>query len=367
LREDFSQQTKVDPPSGAGKDFFNVCIAEIYGDFPSPSLNAEKSPPLYGIDQPEIALCYRYDPDILECAIQYDGSRFGKMQIARFAGHFKTLLANALLLPEKTVLFHPMLTTRERRQMQQWNDTEQAYPLDKTVVQLIEEQASRTPDAIALEFGEQKLTYYELNHRANQISRMILESYSIQGHGVLPTGTLIAIVLDRSADVIPSMFGVMKAGAAYLPIDPQYPGERLRFILEDAQAQMIITHSQLVSRLNPYISQMGRGAYSLICVDECLVQQDYYPYENLKIKVTQNDLAYVIYTSGSTGKPKGTLIEHAGLVTLIPYLVEKFGITSDSRVMQFASISFDASVYEWIGTLSVGGTVVVLSDEELPP
>lgn len=130
---------------------------------------------------------------------------------------------------------------------------------------------------------------------------------------------------------------------------------------------MIITHSQLVSRLNPYISQMGRGAYSLICVDECLVQQDYYPYENLKIKVTQNDLAYVIYTSGSTGKPKGTLIEHAGLVTLIPYLVEKFGITSDSRVMQFASISFDASVYEWIGTLSVGGTVVVLSDEELPP
>lgn len=224
LREDFSQQTKVDPPSGAGKDFFNVCIAEIYGDFPSPSLNAEKSPPLYGIDQPEIALCYRYDPDILECAIQYDGGRFGKMQIARFAGHFKTLLANALLLPEKTVLFHPMLTTRERRQMQQWNDTEQAYPLDKTVVQLIEEQASRTPDAIALEFGEQKLTYYELNHRANQISRMILESYSIQGHGVLPTGTLIAIVLDRSADVIPSMFGVMKAGAAIFRSIPNILG-----------------------------------------------------------------------------------------------------------------------------------------------
>lgn len=366
-REDFSQQTKVDPLLGGKKDFFNVGISEIYGDFPSPSLNVEKSPPLYGIDQPEIALCYRYGQDVLECAIQYDGSRLGKRQIARFAGHFKTLLANALLLPEKTVLFHPMLTTRERRQMQQWNDTEQAYPLDKTVVHLIEEQAGRTPDAIALEFGEQKLTYYELNHQANQISRMILESYSIQGHGVLPTGTLIAIVLDRSADVIPSMLGVMKAGAAYLPVDPQYPGERLRFILEDAQAQMIITHSQLVSRLNPYISQMDMGAHSLICVDKCLVRQGYYPYENLKIKVKHNDLAYVIYTSGSTGRPKGTLIEHAGLVTLVPYLVEKFGITSDSRVMQFASISFDASVYEWIGTLSVGGTVVVLSDEELPP
>ncbi|MGQ3478679.1 amino acid adenylation domain-containing protein [Paenibacillus sp. TY11] len=366
-REDFSQQTKVDPLSGIEEDFFNVGIVETYGDFPSPSSNTKELAPLYGTDQPEIALCYRYGPDLLECAIQYDGRHFGKRQIASLAGHFQTLLANVLHLPEKAVLFHPLLTTRECRQMQQWNDTEQAYPLDKTVVQLIEEQAARTPDAIALEFGEQKLTYYELNHRANQISRVILESYSIQEQGVLPPGTLIAIVMDRSADVIPSMLGVMKAGAAYLPVDPQYPGERLRFILEDAQAKMIITHSKLVTRLNPYISQISMEAHSLICVDECLVQQRYHPYENLNIRVKQNDLAYVIYTSGSTGNPKGTLIEHAGLVTLIPYLVEKFGITPDSRVMQFASISFDASVYEWIGTLTVGGTLIVLSDEELPP
>ncbi|QDY82732.1 amino acid adenylation domain-containing protein [Paenibacillus polymyxa] len=366
-REGSSQQTKIDSRLGAEKDYFNVGIMGMCDNFLSPSSNVKAQALLHSIEQLEIALCYHYDADVLECAIQYDGNRFGARQIASFAGHFQTLLENVILLPQKKILFHPILTTKERKQMQQWNNTERAYPMDKTVVQLIEEQTDRTPHAIALEFGEQRLTYYELNHRANQISHMIRESYLLQGHGSLPTGTLIAIIMDRSADVVPSMLGVMKAGAAYLPIDPQYPGERLRFILEDARAEMIVTHSQLVSRIHPYISQLGMKPHSLICVDECSVQQDCNPNENLQIGLKQNDLAYVIYTSGSTGKPKGTLIEHAGLVALVPYLVEKFGITSDSRVMQFASMSFDASVYEWIGTLSVGGTLVVLSDDELPP
>ncbi|WP_262384748.1 non-ribosomal peptide synthetase [Paenibacillus terrae] len=365
--EDLSQHMKVDSPSEKDEDFFNVGIVETCGDLSHSSSSTKALASLCGINQPEIALCYRHGSERLECAIQYDSRHFGKKQIANLAGHFQILLANALHLPEKAVLLHPILTTKEYEQMQQWNDTEQAYPLDKTVVQLIEEQAARTPDAIALEFEGQKLTYSQLNQRANQIGRVILESVSTGEDGALQPGTLIAIFMDRSADVIPAMLGVMKAGAAYLPIDPQYPGERVRFILEDAQAKMIITHSQLVNKLNSSMNQMSMKAHSLICVDECLVQQYDHPDENLNIQVKQSDLAYVIYTSGSTGNPKGTLIEHAGLVTLIPYLVEKFRITPDSRVMQFASISFDASVYEWIGTLTVGGTLVVLSNAELPP
>lgn len=364
---DKRQQTSIDPPSGTDEDFFNVGIVETGSDFSSQGSNMKEFAPLFGIDQLELALCYRYGPDALECAIQYDGRHFSQRQIIRLAGHFQNLLANALRFPEKAILYHPMLTKREYKQMQQWNATKQAYPLDKTVVQMVEEQAVKTPDTIALEFGEKKLTYAELNHRANQISRVILDTYLQQAQGVLPPGTLIAIVMDRSADTIPSMLGVMKAGAAYLPVDPNYPGERIRFILEDAQAQMTITHSQLVARLDPYISCMEMEAHSIICVDECLMQQRDACIENLKVRVNPNDLAYVIYTSGSTGNPKGTLIEHAGLVALIPYLIEKFGITPDSRVMQFASISFDASVYEWIGTLTAGATLVVLSDEELPP
>lgn len=361
-----SQQAEVDPQSGNDTDFFNVSIVEMHGNCPLPSTNTNALVPLNGINQTEIALCYRYGPDILECGIKYDGIQFGKRQIARLAGHFRILLTKALNLPEKQILFHSMLTVREWKQINQWNDTKQAYSSHKTVVQLVEEQAARTPDALALEFGEQKLTYSELNQRANQISRLILESYPIQEHGVLPAGTLIAIVMDRSADVIPSMLGVMKAGAAFLPVDPQYPEERIQFILEDAKAKMIITHSKLAPWLKPWVSQIGVEAHSLICVDECFSNLNG-SIKNLNIRVEQNDLAYVIYTSGSTGNPKGTLIEHAGLVTLIPYLIEKFGMTPDSRVMQFASISFDASVYEWIGTLTIGGTLVVLSNEELPP
>ncbi|GMX65680.1 hypothetical protein Elgi_49510 [Paenibacillus elgii] len=345
-------------------DYFNVGILEVYGRSLLPDVNTKSSP--RGMNQPEIVLRYLYRADEFECAIQYDGKRFGKTQISRLAGQFRVLLTNALNGLEKPVLFHPFLTAIEGKQFLRWNDTDRAYPARKTVHQLVEEQAVRTPEAVALEFRQQKLTYFELNRRANRIARVIMDACRRNEQSDLPRGTLIPIMLERSADVLPAMLGVMKTGGAYLPIDPQYPEERIRFILEDAQAQIIVTTSQLAARLEPVISQAGMEAVTLICIDEWLAQPCDSA-ENLNVEVKQDDLAYVIYTSGSTGKPKGALIEHAGLVALIPYLIDKFGLTSETRVLQFASISFDASVYEWIGTLTVGGTIVVLSEEELPP
>lgn len=345
-------------------DYFNVGILEVHGRSLLPDVNTKSSP--RGIDQPEIVLRYLYRVDEFECAIQYDGKRFGKTQISRLAGQFRVLLTNALNGPEKSVLFHPFLTASEGKHLLRWNDTDRAYPVHKTVHQLVEEQAARTPEAVALEFRQQKLTYSELNRRADRIARVIVDAYRRNEQGDLPRGTLIPIMMERSADVLPAMLGVMKTGGAYLPIDPQYPEERIRFILEDAQAQIIVTTSQLAAKLKPVISQAGMEAGALICIDEWLAQPCESA-ENLNVEVKQDDLAYVIYTSGSTGKPKGALIEHAGLVALIPYLIDRFGLTSETRVLQFASISFDASVYEWIGTLTVGGTLVVLSEEELPP
>ncbi|GLI08013.1 hypothetical protein YDYSG_40430 [Paenibacillus tyrfis] len=345
-------------------DYFNVGILEVHGRSLLPDVNTKSSP--RGMNQPEIVLRYLYRVDEFECAIQYDGKRFGKTQISRLAGQFRVLLTNAWYGLEKPVLFHPFLTAIEGKQFLRWNDTDRAYPARKTVHQLVEEQAVRTPEAVALEFRQQKLTYFELNRRANRIARVIMDACRRNEQSDLPRGTLIPIMLERSADVLPAMLGVMKTGGAYLPIDPQYPEERIRFILEDAQAQIIVTTSQLAARLEPVISQAGMEAVTLICIDEWLAQPCDSA-ENLNVEVKQDDLAYVIYTSGSTGKPKGALIEHAGLVALIPYLIDKFGLTSETRVLQFASISFDASVYEWIGTLTVGGTIVVLSEEELPP
>ncbi|WP_442604724.1 amino acid adenylation domain-containing protein [Paenibacillus elgii] len=346
------------------EDYFNVGILEVRGSSLLPDVHTKNV--RRGLDRPELALRYRYRSDELECAVQYDGKRFGKTQISRLAGQFRVLLNNALNGPEKPVLFHPFLTASEGKQFLRWNDTDRAYPAHKTVYQWVEEQAARTPDAAALEFRQQKLTYSELNRRANRIARVIVDAYRRNEQGDLPRGTLIPIMMERSADVIPAMLGVMKTGGAYLPIDPQYPEERIRFILEDAQAQIIVTTSQLAAKLGPVITQAGMEAHSVICIDEWLAQPCDCA-DNLNVEVKPDDLAYVIYTSGSTGKPKGALIEHAGLVALIPYLVDRFGLTPDTRVLQFASISFDASVYEWIGTLTVGGTLVVLSDEELPP
>ncbi len=343
-------------------NYFNVGILETRARNLLPSAKDARRGP----DQPEIAFRYRYSLNELECAVQYDGKRFGKTQIARLAGHFRVLLTNALDAPEKPVLFHPFLTAGERRRLVRWNDTDKTYPAHKTIYQLVEEQAVKTPEASALEFRQQKLTYSELNCRANRIARAVLDAYRRKGQGDPPRGALIPIMMERSADVLPAMLGVMKTGAAYLPIDPRYPKERIRFILEDAQARIMVTTSQLAARLKPVISEAGLEADALICIDERLAEPCDSA-ENLNVEVKPDDLAYVIYTSGSTGKPKGALIEHAGLVALIPYLIDKFGITPETRVLQFASISFDASVYEWIGTLTVGGTVVVLPEEELPP
>ncbi|MCM3340538.1 amino acid adenylation domain-containing protein [Paenibacillus sp. MER TA 81-3] len=243
-----------------------------------------------------------------------------------------------------------------------WNASEKVYAADKCIHHLFEEQVVRTPEAVALEFGRQRLTYTQLNERANRIGRAILNACQMKESIELAPETLVAIVMERSADVMPSLLAVLKARGAYVPIDPAYPEERIRSILSDTRAKFILTQSRLADKLK----QLGADADSIICVDEMPVNP-FEPAGNLDIQSHPNDLAYVLYTSGSTGKPKGALIEHAGLVSLRPYVIEKFGISPGARVLQFASASFDASVYEWIGTLTVGGTLVVLSGEELPP
>lgn len=345
------------------QDSISVGIIESNGGYLQPYINIKVHS---RVEQQGITFCYRYTRDELECMIRYDSRRYGKAQINRLGGHFQALLSNALNAPKKPVLFHPILTLKEWKQFVRWNDTDRDYSSHSTVFQLVEEQTSETPEAVALEFGKQKLTYCELNCRANRIGSFILDVYRKKHNAPLPLGTLVAIVMDRSADVIPAMLGVMKTGGAYLPIDPQYPEERIRFILKDAQINFIMTNNKSIEKLKPIIAQLGIDEQLLICVEDGFTSP-YSHSDNLNIRVKPSDLAYVIYTSGSTGKPKGVLIEHAGLVALIPYLVDKFGISPQTRVMQFASISFDASVYEWIGTLTVGGTLVVLSEDDLPP
>ncbi|MFC6652718.1 AMP-binding protein [Paenibacillus rhizoplanae] len=340
------------------------------GCFISGIVNTQWSPigtnSSYEMNQPMIAFLYEYRLGELEYALQYNRRYLDEVQMYTIAGQFQVLLKSVLCDPEKPALSHPFLTAREGEQFIRWNDTARMFSKHKTVHQFVEEQAARTPEAVAVEFREQKLSYSELNRRANQIARTIIDLYRAKGQFAQLSTMPVTLFMDRSANVLPAMLGVMKAGGAYLPVDPTYPKERIRFILEDAQTQVILTTRQLAGKLKPIIRQISLEEPKLICIDECLAQHGVLD-ENVNVEVKSSDLAYVIYTSGSTGNPKGALIEHAGLVALIPYLIGKFGLTPNTRVTQFASISFDASVYEWIGTLSVGGTLVVLSDDELPP
>jgi len=318
------------------------------------------------LSQPMIQFVYEYRQGELGYTILYDRRNVDEAQIAALGGQFRVLLSGIVRDPEKPVLSHPFLTASEGEQLLRWLETDKAYARHKTVHQFIEEQAARTPEAIAVEFREQKLSYAELNRRANRVARIIRDTLLAVGGLEQLQAIPVTLVMDRSADVLPAILGVMKAGGAYLPVDPAYPEERIRFILEDAQSQVILTTRRLAAMLLPMIHQIGLAQSQMICVDECLAQYGGLD-ENVGVQVQPSDLAYVIYTSGSTGKPKGVLIEHQGLVALIPYLIDRLSLTPNTRMTQFASMSFDASVFEWLGTLASGGTVVALADDELPP
>ncbi len=355
-----STQVEVSPMSSTVSS--ECSISEIVKIQWSPIANSSSCEK----NQPLITILHEYRPGELEYTVQYDKRYLDKIPMYTIAEQFLVLLKGILSRLEKPALSHPFLTTSEEKQFIRWNDTDSVYSKSKTVHQFVEEQVVRTPEAVAIEFREKKLSYLELNRRANQIARIIKDVYRTNGQFEQLHTMPITIVMDRSENVIPVMLGVMKTGAAYLPVDPAYPKERIRFILEDAKTKVILTTRQLATMLEPIVRQSGLEEPQLICIDECLTQYGGSD-ENLNVEVEPSDLAYIIYTSGSTGKPKGALIEHAGLVALIPYIVDKFDLTPNTRVMQFASISFDASVYEWIGTLSIGGTLVVLSEEDLPP
>lgn len=227
-----------------------------------------------------------------------------------------------------------------------WNATAVSYPNDRCVHHLFEDQVARTPDAVALVHEGAQLTYRELNERANQLAHFLRRACDIR------TEDLVAIFLDRSFDVVIAILGILKAGAAYVPIDPAYPQARVNQILEDSKSAFLLSQEWHRSRL-------GDLSTPILCMRSemlCLAKEST---ENPDVEMSSTRLAYVIYTSGSTGRPKGVLIEHRGVCNLALFVSRLFQFTPRSRVLQFASMSFDASVSEWAGSLLSGATLVL--------
>ncbi|HXM36669.1 MAG TPA: amino acid adenylation domain-containing protein, partial [Pyrinomonadaceae bacterium] len=279
--------------------------------------------------------------------IVFDRARFEPEAIRRMLGHFQTLLQNLTDHSAASICSLPLLTDAEREQIvHQWNDTEVAYGVD-SVLSLFEAQAARTPDGTAVEFESQQLNYRELNARANQLA------HHLRGLG-LGGDDRVGICIDRSLEMAVAVLGVLKAGAAYVPLDPAYPSERLTFMLEDAQCKVVLTSE-------PVAETLSQANTRLLRVNKDWGRVAGESAENPQTQIAGGSLAYVIYTSGSTGWPKGVALEHCALANLISWQLDQS--FTPARTLQFASLSFDVSFQEIFSTWCSGGTLLLVSDE----
>jgi len=250
------------------------------------------------------------------------------------------------------------LSEQERHKiLVEWNDTTVNYPKHLCIHQLFEAQVEKTPDNIAVVFKEQQLTYQELNHQANKIA------HYLQSLGV-GQEVLVGICVERSLSMVVGLLGILKAGGAYVPLDPTYPKERLSFMLSDSQVQVLLTQQKFLEGFT------GSGA-KVVCLDDVFdSNENRYNLQSKKNPhsgVAPENLAYVIYTSGSTGTPKGVLIQHQGLCNLAQAQVRLFDVHPHSRVLQFASFSFDASVWEIVMALCSGASLYLGTQDSLRP
>ncbi|HEY6411705.1 MAG TPA: condensation domain-containing protein, partial [Ktedonobacteraceae bacterium] len=281
---------------------------------------------------------------------EYSTDLFDDGTIARMAGHWQTLLEATIQDPTQHIADLPLLTENERRQLLgEWNATETPYAADKCIHQLFEEQALRRPEAIALVFEKQTMTYRELNTRANQLA------HRLQRLGV-GTETCVGLCMDRSLEMVVGLLGILKAGGAYVPLDPLYPRERLAFMLQDTQAPVLLTQPALFDML-------PTQGLEVICLDGWDgIEQE--AVENLMNVTHAGNLAYVMYTSGSTGRPKGVEIRHFSINRLV-FGADYARLDETRTILHMAPISFDASTFEVWGSL-LHGARCILYPERIP-
>ena len=283
---------------------------------------------------------------ILEC--QYNTNLFDADTIRRRMAEFETLLLGIVANPNQSIAKLPILPAVEQQLLATWNNTQIAYPQDICIHQLFETQVEKTPDAIAVVFEEELISYRELNLRANQLA------HYLQSLGV-GSEVLVGLCVERSLEMVVGVLGILKAGGAYVPLDYTYPQERLAFMLQDAQVSVLLTQEKLKAGLPNHQAE-------IICLDTNWQSIDY-GLDNPTHNITSNNLAYVIYTSGSTGQPKGVQIQHQSAVNLLNAVAKEPGLTAEDTLLSVTSLSFDIAVSEIFLPLSVGAKLVLVSRE----
>ncbi|HEX8087328.1 MAG TPA: amino acid adenylation domain-containing protein, partial [Blastocatellia bacterium] len=282
----------------------------------------------------------------LIASFEYSTDLFEAKTIARMLAHFETLLKGAVADADARLSDLPILTDSEREQiLVGWNDTDVDYPFEMCMHHLMEINAEKSPDALAVISEEEQVTYKELNERANQMG------HYLRSLGVGPE-VLVGICAERSVDLIVGMLGILKAGGAYVPLDPEYPKDRLASMLEDAQVPILITQERLLERL-------PENPADIVCIDRDWTRISQESTANVESGVVADNLAFVLYTSGSTGRPKGVMIFHRAACNHIFWIQHRHPMYESDRMPLKYSICFDASVFEIFYTLYAGAGLVL--------
>ncbi|MGQ0593714.1 MAG: amino acid adenylation domain-containing protein [Gammaproteobacteria bacterium] len=283
-------------------------------------------------------------PDGLDASLICSTDLFDEATIARLAGHYGVLLESIVAKPDSPLSDLEFLTEPERRQLLvEWNATEAEYPKDKCIHQLFEAQVERTPEAVAVVYEDQALTYAELNAKANQLAHFL------RNLGVGPD-VLVGICVERSLETVIGILGILKAGGAYVPIDPSYPKERIAFMVEDARPEVILTQASLRELLPDHAEAF--------CLDSKWEEIAQSSTNNPIASALPDNRAYVIYTSGSTGRAKGVDIPHGALCNVMCWMQSSFRLRPEDRVVQRTSLCFDASVWELFAPLMIGAVLI---------
>jgi len=334
---------KVPTPNGPGLEAFALGDVGIKRDVSGlilESLDLEQR-----VVQFDLMLMLAEVDGELRASLQYNSDLFDASSITRLASHFHCAAESIATNPAQRIFDVPLLTDSERHQLvYEWNHPEVDYRDQLCIHQLFEAQAERTPDACAVVCGDEQVTYRDLNRSANQLA------HYLQSLGVGPEAR-VGVCLERRVDVIVGILGILKAGGVYVPLDPNYPKERLAFMLEDAQVKVLLLHPQLeVGPQDDQVQVVNLTTQGIASQRE----------QNPSNRVTANHLAYVIYTSGSTGTPKGVAIEHRSAMALLNWAREVFSSKDLARTLCSTSICFDLSVFEIFVPLSWGGTIILV-------
>ncbi len=317
----------------------------------------------------EISFDVADGPAGLQINCRYNSGLFSSLTISRWLGHFQTLLEGIVAAPQRAVCEFPILSEAERQViLGDWNETTTDYPREKCVHQLFEEQAQRTPECVAIEFDNEQLTYGQLNRRANQLA------HRMRKLGV-SRDSIVAVCLERSLDMVVTLLGILKAGAAYLPLDPSHPRDRTRLMLEDAGVRIAVTQERFVSLFQDLhvapaestksFAERGQNPSShafqiprLMCVDLDRDAIDKESTVDPSGDLAATDLAYISFTSGSTGRPKGVCVPHRAIVRLVKN-TDYADLTAREIFLQLAPLAFDASTFEIWAPLLNGGRLVI--------